>query len=326
MVITRTPLRVSFAGGGSDRSEFIDARGAGRVVSTTVATYIHVTAHRSALYDGVRVAYTGIEDVESACELKHDIVRVAMLATGVTSSVELHTIADIPSVGSGLGASSALAVGCLQALYALSGRRPKQSELAKEACDLEIGCLLQRIGRQDQWACALGGVREYAFLPGGEVRSYSLRLGQYARDSLEDHMLLVWTGQRSGVASDALSRQTDLNAIEALAGFVPQTTEALLDGNMRELGVLLRESWSIKRELDEGVSSPVIDSMIDAALDEGAYGGKLCGAGGGGCILLVVPPERRESVIEAVKPGQEIPTGLDFKGSVVCYAQGCDHP
>jgi len=326
VVMIRTPLRVSFAGGGSDRPEFIEARGAGRVVSTTITRYVHVTAHRRLVQSTVRVAYTRTEEAPSAAAIDHDIVREALLTTGLESAIEVHTIAELPSRGSGLGASSALAVGCLHAFRALQGERPTAAELARQACDLEIERLGQRIGRQDQWACALGGVREYAFLRGGEVRSYSLRLGREARAALEAHLLLVWSPRRGDTSARMLAEQTDLDAIEALAGFVPATTEALLAGNMRGLGNLLRASWEIKRRLAEDLSPPDVDAMIDAALGTGAYGAKLCGAGGGGCILLITPPERREAVVAAMAPGITVPAGLDFKGTVVCYAQGRDHP
>jgi len=325
VVVIRTPLRVSFAGGGSDRPEYVEERGPGATVSATVSRYVYVTAHRRAVEPGVRVAYTHTEEVATALDVEHSIVREAMRMTGVTSAVEVHSIGQLPSAGSGLGASSALAVGCLHALRRLRGESPLAPELACEACDLELGRLSQRIGRQDQWACALGGVREYRFLRDGQVESHSLHLDQYAREMLECHLFLVWTGLRRGMAAqDALAEQTDFDTIGILAEMVPSACEFLRQGDMVGLGGLLHESWGMKRALSSRVTTPEVDATYARARDAGALGGKLCGAGGGGCLLLLVHPAHQSAVREAVRPCIHVPAGLDFKGSVRVYEHaGC---
>lgn len=320
MVITRTPLRVSFVGGGSDRPEYYEEHGPGRVVSATITRYVYVTAHERAIESSVRVGYTSIEEVPNARDVTHGIIREALMVAGFRHGVEVHTLADIPGTGSGLGASSAVAVGALHALHKLRRREPSRFTLAHAACDLELSRLGQRIGRQDQWACAMGGVREYMFFTRGFVEHRRVRLSRTAQEALESHLFLAYTGERGEPAADVLARQTDMETIGHLAAMVPATCAALEAGDMRTLGRIVEENWLAKRALSPGVTTDDIDSAYLAARGEGAYGGKLCGAGGGGFLLMIVPPERRAAVRQVLRPMVHVDAGIDQKGSVVVHA------
>ena len=321
MIVARTPLRMSFMGGGSDRPEYIDACGPGRVVSAALSVYVYASAATRLVQNGFRVAGSHLEDREFAEDISHDLVREAIRMTGTRGAVELHTIAQLPLRGAGLGGSSATAISLLHALHALRDEKTTRNELAAKACALEIDVLGQRIGRQDQWACALGGVNVLRFHADTSVTYDRVALWREQQRTLERHLLFIYGPPRPGWASLVLESQTDWDAVRALAGLVPRMTIALEQADMPAVGRLLSESWHVKRGLSPGVSVLGVDAAYEQAMAEGAYGGKLCGAGGGGTLAMIVPPDRHEAVSQAVAPLRTFHAGVDTRGSVIVYGR-----
>ena len=269
--------------------------------------------------DAIYVNYSKKEIVSRVDDLEHELVREAMHMTGVASGVEITTLADIPSGGSGLGSSSAVTVGLLQALFAYQGRQVSAEELAERACTIEIERCRKPIGKQDQYIVALGGIRDIRFGPGDEVVAQELTLSPAARRELQEQIMLFYTGitrsadpilaeQRANI--DSTRPQLDL--LSDLAGFA---SERLRHGDVDAIGPAIRESWEAKRKLASGVSNDEIDVAVTRALDAGAAGAKLTGAGGGGFLLVICPTERQRAVRESLNGMRELPIKLDRLGS-----------
>ncbi|HTZ61729.1 MAG TPA: GHMP kinase [Thermoplasmata archaeon] len=318
MIITRTPLRISFAGGGTDLPSFYRAYDGGAVVSAAIDKFVHVIVNEK--FDrSIRVAYSRTENVERLEELQHELVREAMRATGVHAALEIHTIADIPSEGTGLGSSSTLTVGLLNALYAFRGQLKDPAELAREACQIEIETLGGILGKQDQYIAAFGGVQHFEFRADDSVRSTPLPLSPAERDVLSDHLSLFYTGitrKASGILKGQDARTTENK--EALLRMRAQAGEAraaILGRNWERLGRILDEGWQLKRGLTEGISNETIDQKFADAKAAGAYGGKVTGAGGGGFLLLVHPPERSRQIAAALSPMTRLPVRITSEGS-----------
>ena len=318
MIITRTPLRISFAGGGTDLPSFYRAYGGGVVVSAAIDKFVHVLVNEK--FDrSIRVAYSRTENVEGLEELQHGLVREAMRATGIHEALEIHTIADIPSEGTGLGSSSSLTVGLLNALYAFRGELKDPSELAQEACQIEIDTLGGTLGKQDQYIAAFGGVQQFEFRPDDSVRVTPLPISTADRESLSDHLSLFYTGvtrTSQGILKeqDARTRENQeaLVRIRELAG---DARTAIVQRDWARLGAVLDEGWQLKRGLSSGISSPEIDRHFAAAKSAGAFGGKVTGAGGGGFLLVVHPPERSRQIAAALSPMTRLPVRITSEGS-----------
>ncbi|MGA8303467.1 MAG: GHMP kinase [Thermoplasmata archaeon] len=318
MIITRTPLRVSFAGGGTDLASFYQPYDGGAVVSAAIDKFVHVIVNEK--FDrSIRVAYSRTENVDRLDDLQHGLVREAMRTAGVSEALEIHTIADIPSEGTGLGSSSSLTVGLLNALYAFRGVLKDPAELAREACQIEIETLGGTLGKQDQYIAAFGGVQHFEFRADGSVRSTPLPLSTADREALSDHLSLFYTGitrkaegilkdqsSRTGENKDALLRMRDL-ALEARS--------SIIEHDWSRLGRVLDEGWQLKRGLSSGISNSDIDRQFHAAKEAGAYGGKVTGAGGGGFLLLVHPPERSRQIAAALSPMARLPVRITSEGS-----------
>jgi D-glycero-alpha-D-manno-heptose-7-phosphate kinase len=241
--------------------------------------------------------------------------------TGVTSGVEITTLADIPSAGSGLGSSSAVTVGLLHALFAYQGRQVSPEVLAERACTIEIERCGKPIGKQDQYIAAFGGIRDIRFGPGDEVVAEELGLRAADRRALQQQIMLFYTGITRS-ANTILAEQnanieatrTQLDLLRDLAGFA---AERLRSGEVDAIGPALRESWEAKRKLASGVSNDQIDQAVSRALEAGASGAKLTGAGGGGFLLVICPIERQRAVRESLADMRELPVKLDRLGSRV---------
>jgi D-glycero-alpha-D-manno-heptose-7-phosphate kinase len=322
MVISRTPLRVSFVGGGSDLVSFSSKHG-GAVVSTTIDKYIYVIVTERFEND-IRVSYSKTEIVDSVSELKHELVREAMRLAGLPRGIEVLTIADVPARGTGLGSSSAVAVGVLNALYAYQGILKSPAELAAEASYIEIDVLKKPIGKQDQYATAFGGLQLLRFGPGDDVDRDPVVLPNAARREIERNLMLFYTGTQRSAAKvlteiDAASatKMTKRN-LEQLRDLAYELFEELGKGNVDALGALLHKGWQRKRELG-GVTSARVDGWYDSALAAGAIGGKLLGAGGGGFMLFYVPRERHDAVRQALPGLREVPLSLDSTGSRIVH-------
>ncbi|MGI0132779.1 MAG: GHMP kinase [Thermoplasmata archaeon] len=322
MIITRTPLRISFAGGGTDLPSFYREYGGGAVTSAAIDRYIHVLVNQK--FDrSIRVAYSHTENVTSLDDLKHELVREAMRLTGVTEALEIHTIADIPSEGTGLGSSSTLTVGLLNALYAYRGQLKDPARLAEEACHIEIEVLKGTLGKQDQYIAAFGGVQYFEFLPDDTVRANPIPLHRRDREALSEHLSLYYTGitrQAQGILKSQDVR-TDRNkdALVRMRELAEETRRAMLRHDWEGIGHLMDDGWRLKRSLTSVISNPQIDRAYDDAKAAGAYGGKITGAGGGGFLLVVHPPERSAQIASALSPMERLPVQVQPEGSRVWF-------
>ena len=319
MIITQTPLRIGLLGGGTDLPGYYTQHG-GRVLNCAIDKYIYVIV-KERFDDDIYVNYSKKEIVSRVADLEHELVREAMLMTGVSQGVEITTLADIPSTGSGLGSSSAVTVGLLHALYAYTGRQLPAEELAEQACTIEIERCGKPIGKQDQYIAALGGIRDLRFGPGDGVTAEDLCLPARQRLALQQQIMLFYTGVTRS-ANTILAEQsanigaalTNLDSLRDLAAF---GAEQLRAGQVDSLGAAIRESWEAKRKLASGVSNEKVDQLVGCALDAGAAGVKLTGAGGGGFLLVICPMERQPAVRAALAHLRELPVKLDRLGSRV---------
>ncbi len=323
MIISRTPVRVSFCGGGTDVDWFAESEpNGGRVTSFALSRHIHVTVN-ARFDDRVRVSYSKMEIVDDFEELEHELVREAMRLTGVTSGIEITTIADIPSRGTGLGSSSTVTVGLLNALHRFAGREVSAAQLADEACRIEIDVLGQPIGRQDQYAAAFGGINSISFTGEG-VDVDPLDLGDDVLERLESEFTLVFTGM-SRRASSVLSESPDdeSDKLARLRTIRTQADEArahLECGDLSGLGELLEVAWQAKRGITASVSNEELDALHDRLLNLGANGAKLLGAGGGGFFLVHGDTTLRERLTAELGANHRIiPLSVDFFGSRIIH-------
>jgi D-glycero-alpha-D-manno-heptose-7-phosphate kinase len=322
MIVSQTPLRISFAGGGTDIQSFY-TKSHGSVVSTAIDKFIYVIV-KERFDEKIRVGYSKTELVDSADEIEHDLVREAMKMTGVAKGVEIATMADIPSEGSGLGSSSSVTVGLLNALYAFKGVYCPTDTLAKQACEIEIDILGKPIGKQDQYIAAYGGVRHFQFFNSHHVSQNQILLLGHAKQYLSECLMLFYTGvtrKADNILSDQIAR-TESN-METLKEMRDQS-EALAYqletmGNIEAVGEALREGWQKKVQLSRGISNDQISDMVKRAMEAGASGAKITGAGGGGFLLLYVSPKWRGDVREALKGYRELPITIGQDGSKIIF-------
>jgi D-glycero-alpha-D-manno-heptose-7-phosphate kinase len=322
MIISKTPLRVSFVGGGTDLPAFCDEHG-GAVVSTSIDKWIHVVV--APRFEGdLRISYSRTEIVPSVDAVQHELVREALRLTGLPRGLDVVTLADVPSQGTGLGSSSAVTVGLLHALYAYQGTYKSPGDLAEEASRIEIEILGKPIGRQDQYSAAYGGFNLIEFLPrGGGVRIEPIVCSRELLTQLHRSLLFFYTGRQRS-ASDVLQQQANAIATgEATEALIRMRElayafrDCLSNGDLRGLGQHLHENWELKRKLADGVSDSVIDGLYEAALTAGADGGKLLGAGGGGFLLVLAEPRRHQAIRAALSAIQEVPLHFSARGTQI---------
>ena len=326
MIISKTPLRASFFGGGSDFKDYFEKStlGYGQVLSAALDMHVYITVNKK-FDDKIRVVYNGNELVDNVDELKHNIIREALKLTGLTKGIEVIYMADIPlsTAGIGLASSSALAVGVLNALHAYKGEFVTQEVLAKEACQIEIDLLGQRIGIQDQYAVSYGGFKRYRFLNDGTVNITPLIIDGKTRNLLYNNIMLFFTGNTRD-SRKILSEQSDnienkRKLLDDLVLTVDKVYEELNRNNIDIVGSELNRTWQIKKSLSSGISNELIDNMYNAAINAGAIGGKILGAGGGGFMLLYVKDDNKAKVREALKDYREVPFKVDSEGSRIIF-------
>jgi D-glycero-alpha-D-manno-heptose-7-phosphate kinase len=321
MIITQTPLRIGLVGGGTDLPDYYRERG-GRVLNCAIDKYVYVIV-KQRFDDEIYVNYSQKEIVSRVEELKHDLVREAMYMTGVRSGVEITMLADIPSAGSGLGSSSSVTVGLLHALWAYQGHHASAEELAEGACTIEIDRCGKRIGRQDQYIAALGGIRDIRFGPGDRVVAEEVSISMADRRALQDQLMLFYTGTTRS-ATTILTEQSanvsrSLEELDALRDLAATAAEDLRRGSIGAVGEAMKDSWALKRKLASGVTNEAIDRAVDLALEAGATGAKVTGAGGGGFLVIVCPPESQTAVRDSLSHMRELPVRLDRLGSRVVF-------
>jgi D-glycero-alpha-D-manno-heptose-7-phosphate kinase len=326
MIITRTPFRISFFGGGTDYPTWVNAHG-GEVLSTAIDKYCYITCrHLPPFFEYKhRIVYSLIENVRHWDEIKHPAVRAVLEWAQQEQGLEIHHDGDLPA-RSGLGSSSSFTVGLVHALAAMKGRLIAKDELAKDAIHIEQDLIKENVGAQDQIAAAFGGFNRIEFKRCGGFQVSPVIIPRRRIDELQSHLMLCFTGLAriaSEVAQDQIAnigkRQNELHRMRAM---VEEAVKILHGQNtpIEEFGELLHDSWMLKKELSKKVSTSEIDQLYDAARDAGAIGGKLLGAGGGGFLLLFVKPELQARVKERLKHLVHVPFGFDEGGSrVVLY-------
>lgn len=321
MIITRTPFRVSFAGGGTDLRDFYKNE-AGAVVSTAINKYMYVVVKKR-FEPTFRVGYSVTEVVPDIEEIKHPVVREALKMVGITEPIEVVSIGDIPD-GTGLGSSSSFTVGVLNALYAYKGVLKSAEELAQDACKIEIDILGEPIGKQDQYIAAYGGLRYIQFNPDESVYIEPILYQNELKESLSRNLLLIFTGMsrraHTILAEQRANTQDNLENLRKMREVALEVKQYFTNNSKAErFASLLHQEWLLKKELATTISNDRIDDYYQMALDAGAKGGKLLGAGGGGFLLLYCPPDKQKAVLQALKPTTTIDFSFEAEGSKIIY-------
>jgi D-glycero-alpha-D-manno-heptose-7-phosphate kinase len=321
MIIVQTPLRTSLFGGGTDFPGYYLEHG-GCVLTSAIDKYIFV-AIKQRFDRKLRVGYTRTELVDSVDQIHHELIREAFRKTGITEGVEVTTMGDIPSEGSGLGSSSTVTVGALHAMYTLNRELVEAERLAREACEIEIDVLGKPIGVQDQYIAAYGGLRFIEFTTSGEVRSTRIALDPNVKRRLNHNLLLFYTGVTRKADSILTEQQNNIRdrvqVLEEMKSLAHIACDKLQAGDIDAIGELLHESWMLKKQLATKISNNDLDELYMTARRAGALGGKIAGAGGGGFLLLYCQPEYQEGLREALHELQEVPFNLGQDGSKVIF-------
>ena len=326
MIISRTPLRISFVGGGSDLPAFY-CKEQGAVVSTAINKYIYITVNPK--FDRkIRASYSRTEIVDGVDDLQHELIREALRVVEIDGAIEITSISDIPSRGTGLGSSSTYTVGLLNALYAYRGHVSGAERLAREACYVEIEKCGHPIGKQDQYIAAYGGLKYIRFNPDERVFTDPIIFSLHSRRCLEERLLLLYTGltrqagsilseQAQNTENDGAKRE-GLRSMVSLAG---QLYEALIRDDLDGFGEVLHAGWMEKRRLATGISRPCIDEWYEIARAHGAIGGKLLGAGGGGFLLFYAPVDRHREICQALRELRPVSFRFEPQGSKLIYVE-----
>ncbi len=321
MIITQTPLRISFLGGGTDFREFF-LQEEGWVISSAIDKYIFVII-KERFDDKIRVGYTRTELVDHLDELQHELVRECLRKTGITKRVEIATMGDIPSAGSGLGSSSTVTVGLLNAMYTYLGTPRDHETLAREACEIEIDVLGKPIGMQDQYITAYGGQRFIRFRTDGRVEVEALGLDEVHRRKLNQNLMLFFTNvtrRAETVLTEQVHNINDrLDVLREMKRLALEARACLQAGALDDFGLLLHQGWELKKQMASRISSGAIDEMYESARKAGALGGKITGAGGGGFLLLYCPRHRQDDVRAALHSLPELPFHLERDGTKVIF-------
>jgi D-glycero-alpha-D-manno-heptose-7-phosphate kinase len=325
MIISRTPLRISLVGGGTDLPAFYREE-PGAVVSTAIRKYIYITVNPK--FDShIRASYSVTEIVDCVDEIRHELIRESLKLLNIGGGIEITSISDIPSQGTGLGSSSSYTVGLLNALYAYRNQLVGAERLAREACEIEIRRCGKPIGKQDQYIAAYGGLQFIQFNPDGSVFTDPIVCEASTRGTLEASCLLLYTGLTRS-ADPILAEQgrnmengRGRDGMRRMAGLAGELRRALASNDLEACGEILHESWMVKKAMAAGVSTPQIDEWYERARASGALGGKVSGAGGGGFLLLFAPPHAHGSICRALPELRPVPIRLEPQGSKIIYVE-----
>lgn len=323
MIITRTPLRISIGGGGTDLPSYYERYG-GFCISAAIDRYVYIALHDQNFARNYFLKYSKQETVERLDQIEHPIIREVFTKHSVEPGIEMASFADLPA-GTGLGSSGTFTVGLLRAVHALKRNHVPTQELAEEACDIEINRLKEPVGKQDQYIAAFGGITSFQFAQDGTVQADPLRISSRTLHDLEDNLLMFFTGY-SRSASTVLADQKKksekddkamLDNLSFIRELGQEIKKSLEDGQPDEFGRLMHRHWLHKRERTQGMSNPNIDRWYDLAMKNGASGGKLVGAGGGGFLLFYTHERNRLRDAMAAEGLQEIRFFFDMEGSKV---------
>lgn len=319
MIVTKTPLRISFFGGGSDIPQFYKEHG-GIVVSAAINSYIYIAAHQC-VAPHLKVIYSQLELEHDIENIKHDRVREVLKYFKMTSNMEIASFSNIPTKGTGLGSSSTFTVGLINALIHMNREACSRNYLAELASMIEIEKCNEPIGKQDQYAAAYGGFNIYKFNKNGNVTVIPVKKVDDVQ--LQKNLLCFNTGivrQASSVLSEQVEKlKNNINVVNTkrIVDMAHKSIDLLVDNDLDKFGELLHESWQVKKQLSSNISNDLIDTMYNTAMEAGALGGKILGAGGGGYLLMYVPEERQAKVLEAMKGYPRFEFKFDYEGSKV---------
>ncbi|SHE95339.1 GHMP family kinase ATP-binding protein [Schwartzia succinivorans] len=328
MIISKTPLRASFFGGGTDFRDFFETTeiGYGSTVSTALNMYIYIMVNKR-FDDKIRISYRIQELVDNVDEVEHNIIREAMKIAGVERGVDIVYSADIPisSSGIGLASSSAMAVGVLNALFAYKGVCLSPDKLAQHACEIEIDRLKNPIGIQDQYAVAYGGLKRYRYYASGEVSVANVICKKEIMEILKRRLMLFYTGVNR-ISSHILSDQKQnikkkCDVLNEMVGMVDESIALLERGDLHKWGAMLDKAWTLKKQMSTQISTSLIDEMYIKAKVAGAIGGKVLGAGGGGFLLLYVPEEKQEIVRDELREYRLVNFNFEDEGSRIIFME-----
>ena len=316
---------MSFVGGGSDLLSFYREE-VGAVLSTAINKYMYISVNRK--FDGrIRLSYSRTEEVDHRSQVQHPLVREALGLAGIEGGIEIASMADIPSKGSGLGSSSTFTVGLLNALYAYKNQFASKETLASQACEIEIQRCGEPIGKQDQYAAAYGGLNLISFHPDDSVSVDPIICNPRIYKEMESSIIAFFTG-RTRSASEVLARQNgamgskDSRArMRRMVQLAFEMKKELESGNLDNLGAILDENWSLKAQISDGISDPEIDSWYRTGIAHGARGGKLLGAGNGGFIMFIAPPERHDEIRKALPGLRPVEFRFDSNGAQIVFYQ-----
>ena len=331
MIISRTPIRISFVGGGTDIANFYRQHG-GTVISTAIDKYISVCITKGQNSQIAINTQDHQETVSNPAHIQHPLIREAVRKTGVTGGISITVNSDVPSRGCGLGSSSALTVGLLNALYAYQGIEMSEETLAQQACEIEIEHLKQPIGKQDQYIAAYGGLRQIQFNRDESVDTQAIPVTPETIARLEKNFTLFYTGiqRRAETILHEQKRSASPQTLLQMRGLVPAFHDVLVKGNrggcLDEVGHLLHRAWELKRSLCDSISNPTLDTIYERAIAAGALGGKILGAGGGGYFLFYVPTSKQGAVTTTLSDLGLSQLGFRFepKGSQIIEGRNLD--
>jgi D-glycero-alpha-D-manno-heptose-7-phosphate kinase len=325
VIVSRTPMRMSFVGGGSDIPAYYHFD-EGAVLSTSINKYMYVSVNKK--FDGdIRLSYSLTEDVNDVDKIKHPIVRNTLKMLEISGGIEIASMADIPSKGSGLGSSSSYTVGLLNALYAFKNKSISQNELGKLASHVEINLCGEPIGKQDQYSAAHGGINLIKFHSDESVTVEPIICKKSFIEQLEKSMLMFYTGITRSAStllreqSDNMNNSVKRSLIKEMANLSYDLKYMFENGDLNSVGELLDKNWKLKSQISSGITNPQIDDWYQKGINAGATGGKLLGAGNGGFIMFYVPPEKQKNVINALRNLKRIPFSFDNLGSQIVFNQ-----
>ncbi len=322
MIITQTPLRISFFGGGTDFKDYYMKNGGGAVLSTAIDKCVFAIIKRR-FDEKIYINYSKKEIVDEVGEIEHELIRESMRKTGVEKGVEITTLADTPSEGTGLGSSSSVTIGLLNLFYLYQAKSQPAEKLAEEACEIEIDILKKPIGKQDQYAAAFGNLNIIRFNPDDTISVEPLVVEEGIKHALEANLMLIYTGMTRN-SGEILSEQSKnimdrTKVFSEMRDMVDEGKEYLLKGHLDGFGRLLNRGWRLKKSLAHGITNPQINQMYKTALKAGALGGKICGAGGGGFLLLYCPFEKQDKVRDALGDPHELPFHFEKDGTKAIF-------
>jgi len=324
MIISKTPLRMSFVGGGSDLPVFYRKFG-GAVVSTAIDKFVYVTVNKK--FDHrIRVGYSKTEEVASVDKIKHPLVREALKLLNIPGGIEITSIADIPARGSGLGSSSSFTVGVLHALHAFANRYASAEQLARESCEIEIERCGEPIGKQDQFAAAFGGFNFIEFYPDDSVSIEPIICQRETMQELQENTIVFYTGITRSASALLKTQQHVVGSEKAkqkvlcrMVDFARDLKAELQKNNVSAFGEIIHENWVLKRSLTPNVSTSAIDKWYERARKAGALGGKLLGAGSGGFLMFYAPQDRHEAITRALKDLRRMCFRFEPQGSKIIF-------